>query len=325
MTSAAEIISMNDGADRHSLKRPRALRPGDHVAVLSVSSPADQSLLQIGLDALRFSGLLPIVYPSALDTGSWREYLAGDDALRAADLRQALLDPTIAGVIFATGGSGAGRTLEAMNWSGISEVQPKVVAGYSDVTAILEAVAVKLGWASLLSPMVVTDGQAQHYSFTSFIRVLMQPERAQLLHFEDAQTVNPGIARGITIGGNLCLLTTTQGTDTSKPARGGILLMEDIDEPDFKIDRMLTQLRRSGYFDGVAGIITGTFDRCASREIVQAILEERLADLGVPMITWANIGHGGRFQTFPVGVAAELDAGARTLRFLEPPLIPVGD
>lgn len=111
-----------------SLARPRALRPGDRVAVLSTSSPADQDALAIGLDALRFAGLDPVVYPSARDQGTMRPYLAGDDQMRVADLRAALTDPSIAGIIFATGGSGAQRTLEAMDLDAISGLAPKVLA-----------------------------------------------------------------------------------------------------------------------------------------------------------------------------------------------------
>jgi muramoyltetrapeptide carboxypeptidase len=140
------------------IARPPALRPGDRVAVLSVSSPAPPAELAVGLDVLRFAGLEPVLYPSAHDQGSVRRYLAGDDRMRTADLRAALTDPGIAGIVFATGGSGAQRTLEAMDWDGIAGLRPKVLAGYSDVTAVLEAAASKLGWASVLSPMVVSSG-----------------------------------------------------------------------------------------------------------------------------------------------------------------------
>jgi muramoyltetrapeptide carboxypeptidase len=132
----------------------------------------------------------------------------------------------------------------------------------------------------------------------------------------------PGVARGVTMGGTLTLLTSSLGTGTSWPARGGIVLIEDVDEEDYRVDRMLTQLRRSGYLDGASGLIAGGFTGCGPAENIQAILAERLAGLGVPMIAWANIGHGGHFQTFPIGVAAEFDAGARTLCLLDPPLLP---
>ena len=303
-----------------SLARPPALRPGDRVAVLSISSPADQTDLAVGLDTLRFAGIEPVVYPSARDNGSMRPYLAGDDAMRVGDLHAALTDPSIAGIIFATGGSGSQRTLEAFDFSGIAGQPPKVLAGYSDVTGVLEAVGRKLGWASLMSPMVTSGGPTGHYSFASMLRALMHPERSTQISYPEATTLVGGVAAGRTMGGNLTLIAASIGTATSWPAEGGILLVEDIDEQEFRLDRMLTQLRRSGYLNGVAGVVAGTFVNCGSTELIQQILLERLGDLGVPMIAWANVGHGGYFQTFPIGVAADLDADAKTLLLLDPPL-----
>lgn len=306
-----------------SLTRPPALRPGDRVAVLCVSGPVTNvQALEAGLDTLRFAGLDPVPYPSAYAQGSTRPYLAGDDKLRAGDLTGALADPDIAGIIFAKGGYGAQRTLELVDWDSLrATAQPKVLAGFSDITAILEAVSVRLGWASLFAPTAGFAGDAAHYSFASLLRTLMRPAAATRLSFPGAITITGGTARGVTMGGTLALLTSSLGTDTSRnTARGGILLLEDVNEEDYRIDRMLTQLRRSGYLDGVSGIIAGTFTDCGPAEQVEAVLTERLADLAVPMIAWADIGHGGRFQTFPIGIAAELDATARTLTLDDPPL-----
>ncbi|MBO0776958.1 MAG: LD-carboxypeptidase, partial [Actinobacteria bacterium] len=269
-----------------------------------------------------FAGLEPVVCPTAADGGSLRRYLAGDDQLRARDLRAALTDPAIAGIIFACGGYGAQRTRAALDWDGLAGLPPKVLAGYSDVTAILEAVAARLGWASLHSPMVASASATAHYSFGSLLRTLMRPEQAMTIDYPNAVTLAGGTARGITLGGNLTLLTSSLATGTSLPARGAILLVEEEHEDDYRIDRMLTQLRRSGYLDGVAGIIGGTFTGCGEPAEIEAILAERLGDLEVPLIAWANVGHGGYFQTFPVGIAAELDAGARSLHLLDPPLLP---
>lgn len=316
------MMPSDAGTRSADLTRPPALRAGDRVAVLSVSSPAPPAQLEMGLDVLRFAGLDPVLYPSARDQGSMRRYLAGDDRMRAADLRAALSDPTIAGVVFAIGGSGAQRTLEAMDWDGLAGLPPKVLAGYSDVTAVLEAVASKLGWASLLSPNLVSSGAAIHYSFGSMLRSLMHPEQATEIRYQMATRLVGGTASGVTLGGNLTLLTSSLGTDTSWPARGGILLVEEKNEAEYRLDRMLTQLRRSGYLDGVAGIVAGTFTGCGEPAAVEEILAERLGGLGVPMIAWANVGHGGYFQAFPIGVAAELDADTATLRLLEPPLLP---
>ena len=189
-----------------SLARPRALKEGDRVAVICVSGPVEPEALNAGLDALRFAGLDPVTYPSAHDPGTMRPYLAGDDAMRAGDLRSALTEPGIAGILFARGGSGAQRTLEAMDWDGLGPetgLPPKVVAGYSDVTALLEAVAVRLGWASVFGPMVAIREGASHYSFGSLLRTLMRPEQATLIRYPRAVTVVPGLARGVTTGGTL--------------------------------------------------------------------------------------------------------------------------
>ena len=193
-----------------SLVRPRALRPGDRLAVLCVSGPVDPEPLAAGLDALRFAGLDPVTYPSLTDPGTMRPYLAGDDAMRAGDLRAALTDPGIAGILFARGGYGAQRTLEAMDWDGLGPeagLPPKVLAGYSDVTAVLEAVAVRFGWASLFSPMAAIRGGAAHYSFGSLLRTLMRPDQAMTIRYPQAVTLVPGVARGVTTGGTLSLLT----------------------------------------------------------------------------------------------------------------------
>jgi len=305
-----------------SLARPRALKEGDRVAVLCVSGPADEQALETGLDMLRFAGLDPVTYPSARARHDQRDYLAGPDGLRVGDLRAALTDPSIAGIMFARGGTGAQRVLEVMNWDGLVGMPPKVLAGFSDVTAVLEAVAVRLGWASLFSPMIAVPGDEPHYSFGSLFRTLMHPAQATEIRYPQAVPVTPGTARGVTMGGTLCLLASSVGTDTSWPARGGILLLEDVNDMAYRIDGYLTQLRRSGYLDGVAGIVAGSFTNCGPRDLIQDILIERLGGLGVPMIAWANVGHGGRFQTFPVGIAAELDADAATLRLLVPPLGP---
>jgi muramoyltetrapeptide carboxypeptidase len=315
------VAGCGAGPDRPlSLVRPPALAPGDRVAVLSASGPASQAELAVGLDALRFAGLEPVVFPSATDDGSVRPYLAGDDKLRADDLCTALADPEIAGVIFATGGYGAQRTLAVIDWDSLTGLAPKALAGYSDVTAILEAFAARLGWASLHGPMVSSGGDTAHYSFGSLLRALMRPDQAMTTHYPDAITLAGGTARGLTMGGNLTLLSSSVGTDTSLPARGGILLIEEVHEEEYRVDRMLTQLRRCGYLDGVAGIIGGTFTDCGDRALIGEILAERLGDLGVPLVAWANVGHGGHQQAYPIGIAAELDADAHVLRLLDPPL-----
>lgn len=301
-----------------SLRRPSALRPGDRVALLAPSGRIQASSLDAAVGRLRAAGLEPVVYPSARARGDVRAYLAGTDEQRAADLVDALLDPSIRGILCGRGGYGAQRVLEHLDWSRLAEVEPTVVVGYSDVTALHEAVATQLGWASLHGPLVASNVPPDDVSWESLLTALMAPD-AFRLRFPSARALVGGRASGVTVGGNLAMLTSSLGTPTSRPARGGLLLLEDVGEDDYRVDRMLTQLRRSGYLAGVAGIVAGSWLDCPGAE---PVLTERLGDLGVPLLLGADVGHAGPNLTFPLGVEATLDADAGTVTLAEPPLVP---
>jgi muramoyltetrapeptide carboxypeptidase len=304
-----------------TLMRPPALKPGDTVAVICGSSPVDdQEHLESGLRALESVGLRAEVFGTARDTGSMYPYLAADDAQRVDDLTRALTDPRYAGVLLACGGYGMQRTLQFMDWSRVDASAPKVVVGYSDVTALLEAIAVKLGWVSLFGPMVACGGFWQgpeEYDFKELMKLLYTPKAVRELTFPDFRTVVPGSAQGLTLGGTATLIAANFGTDTSYPARDAILFLEDVDEFPFRLDRIITQIRRSSYLHGVAGILLGTFTECGDPEHTDRMLAERLGDLGVPVLAGANIGHNTQMQTYPIGVQARLDADRGTLTFLD--------
>lgn len=311
-----------------TLLRPPALKPGDTVAVICASSPVDnQEHLESGLRALESVGLVPEVMGTARDAGSMYDYLASDDAHRVADLTRALSDPRYAAVFLACGGYGAQRTLQFMDWSKVDASAPKVVVGYSDVTALLEAIAVKLGWVSLFGPMVACGGFWQgpdEYDFKELMRLVFTPEKIKELNFPGSRTVVPGTAEGLTLGGTATLIAANFGTDTSYPARGAIVFLEDVDEFPFRLDRILTQIRRSSYLEGVAGIVLGTFTECGDPAHVDRLLAERFGDLGVPVLAGVNIGHNAQMQTYPIGVHARLDADRGTLTFLGDVLVTAG-
>jgi muramoyltetrapeptide carboxypeptidase len=307
---------------RTALRRPRRLRAGDRVALLTPSSPSNVERIDEGIDVLRFCGLEAVELPSARARASAHPFLAGTDEERAKDLRAALLDDSIAGVLTVGGGYGSQRMLEVMDWTGLDEVEPKVVVGYSDVTGLLEAMASRLGWSSVMGPMVSEGEFRESYSFASLWRCLASPERYDCLEFRDAQTLVGGVAEGLTAGGNLSLLTGSVGTTSAWTPPGAIILLEDENEDAPRTDIMLTHLRRSGYFANAAAVVAGKFTNPgeSTDDEVQAVVDDRLGDLGIPVITNANIGHGGHVQTWPIGVPARVDADARTVRFLEPPL-----
>lgn len=306
---------------RATLRRPPRLRPGDRVALLTPSSPSNIERIDEGIDVLRFCGLEPVEFPTARARATQQPFLAATDEDRATDLRAALLDDSIAGVLTVGGGYGSQRMLEMFDWTALDAVAPKVVVGYSDVTGLLEALASRLGWSSVMGPMVSEGEFRESYSFSSLWSCLASPDRYGPLSFPKGRTLTGGTAEGLTAGGNLSLLTGSVGTSTTWTPPSGIVLVEDEQEDPPRTDIMLTHLRRAGFFDRAAAVVAGTFTNSGDDDGIRAVLDDRLGDLGIPVITGANLGHGGHVQTWPIGVRARLDADARTVTLLEPPLV----
>ena len=152
---------------------------------------------------------------------------------------------------------------------------------------------------------------ADEYDFKELMKVLYEPSSVRQLTFPGSRALVPGVAEGLTLGGTATLLAANFGTDTSYPVRDGILFLEDVDELPFRIDRILTQIRRAkAYLEGVRGIILGTFTECGDPEHIDALLAERFGDLGVPVLAGVNIGHNCEMQTYPVGVRARQGPGS---------------
>ncbi|MFJ4851232.1 MULTISPECIES: LD-carboxypeptidase [unclassified Streptomyces] len=304
------------------LVRPRRLVPGDRVAVVAPSGPVPAERLEAGLAVLRDWGLDPVVAPHVLDRRPGFPYLAGEDAARAEDLQQAWCDPGVAAVLCARGGYGVQRMTDLLDWDALRAAGPKVLLGFSDITALHEAFALRLGLATLHGTMVAAQAFIKDEPTRDHLRAtLFAPETVRVLGSADACTLVPGTARGITVGGCLSLLAAGIGTpDGRSELTGGILLLEDIGEEPYRIDRMLTQLLRSGLLDGLAGIALGSWQDCGPYERVREVLRDRLGGLGVPVVEELGFGHGDRSLTVPLGVPAVLDADAGTLTLEVPAL-----
>jgi muramoyltetrapeptide carboxypeptidase len=306
-----------------SLVRPRRLRAGDRVAIVAPSGPIPEDRLQAGLDILRGWDLDPVVAPHVKDTHPVLDYLAGTDEARARDLTEAWCDPGIAAVLCARGGYGAQRMVDLLDWTAIRAAGPKVLVGYSDITALHEAFAVRMGLATLHGPMpaagaFVTNTRTQE----SLRATLFEPESVRSLGLETAGALVPGRARGVTLGGCASLLAADLGTPHARPsARGGLLLLEEVGEEPYRLDRILTQLLRSGRLDGVAGIGLGSWEECGPYEEVRALLADRLGGLGVPVLERMGFGHQDDAPTIPFGIPGVLDADAGTLTLDVPALI----
>ncbi|GGS42200.1 LD-carboxypeptidase [Streptomyces griseoviridis] len=305
----------------NDLTRPRRLAPGARVAVVAPSGPVPEERLQAGLDVLRGWDLDPVVAAHALDRHGTFGYLAGTDADRAADLQAAWCDPAVDAVLCARGGYGAQRVVDLLDWDALRAAGPKVLVGFSDITALHEAFAVRLGLVTLHGPMAagvdfLKNARAQEHLKAT----LFAPETVRTLTSGGAALV-PGRARGVTLGGCLSLLAADLGTPHARPgARGGLLCLEDVGEETYRLDRCLTQLLRAGWLDGVRGVLLGSWEDCGTPDRVRALLADRLGGLGVPVAEEFGFGHCAGALTVPFGVSAELDADAGTLTLDEPAL-----
>ncbi len=301
------------------LDRPRRLARGDRVAVVATSGPLDPQRLARGVATLESWGLEVVVGEHALQA---RRHLAGPDEHRAADLQRAWCDPAVRAVLCARGGSGAARLADRLDWAAMREAGPRVLVGSSDVTVLHQAVANRLGLATLFGPMVATEvfaGGSPDAATVEHLRAtLFEPQRVRALASGGLRCEVPGRARGVLVGGTLALLANTVGTPDERRAGGGLLVLEDVAEPAYRIDSMLTQLLRTGWFDDVAGVVLGSWTDCGAAAVDTVV--ERLAPLGVPLATGLAFGHDAPQLTLPLGVEAELDTDAGTLAVRQPAL-----
>ncbi|MDH2392005.1 LD-carboxypeptidase [Streptomyces sp. HNM0663] len=305
------------------LARPRRLRPGDRVAVVAPAGPVPEEQLEAGLGILRDWGLDPVTPPHVRRRHPDLPYLADADAVRARELTEAWCEKSVTAVLCARGGYGAARTAELVDWTAVRAAGPKVFVGYSDITTLHEAFAQRMGLATLHGPMVGSPGFIGDPPSREQLRAtLFEPESVRVLGLDTARTLVPGRAAGITFGGCLTLLAADVGTPHARrAAHGGLLLIEDVGEEDYRIDRALTQLLRAGTLDGVMGVALGSWAQCGPYDRVRAVLRDRLGGLGVPVVEELGFGHGSPALTVPLGVRAVLDADAGTLTLDEPALL----
>ena len=295
--------------------RPPVLRPGDTVMLVSPAGPTRPERVARGIELLTGWGLRPVPAPHAY---ARQGYLAGGDELRAADLNAAFADPEVRGVICTRGGYGAQRVVDLIDMAAVRR-DPKVVAGFSDITALQFALWRGARLASVHGPGAAwLDERTPLGSAQSLHAALMttEPVTVAAVPAEETYPVRvPGRATGRLLGGNLCLITASIGTPDMPDLTGAVLLVEEVQEPPYKIDRMLTQLRRCGALADLAGVAVGQFTECADGWDTTAVdvLTDRLGDLGVPVLGGLPIGHGVGQLTVPVGTEATLDADAGTL------------
>jgi muramoyltetrapeptide carboxypeptidase len=305
------------------------LRRGDTVGLVKPAGfLADDLEFQLVMEAVRAMGLVP--QPSA-HLRSRFGYLAGQDKDRAADLNAMYGDESVRAVFAVRGGWGSARLLPYLDFD-LIRANPKLLVGFSDITTLHLAFAARAGFPTIHGPNAGSSWSK--LSWDSFRRLAFDAETPLYRNpaaTEDrlvqrqwrTQTITPGKARGRLLGGNLTVLTSLLGTPYLPSFDGAILFLEEVDEAEYRIDRMLTQLALAGVLRRVAGVVFGQCTNCRATGpsiggfTLAELLRQHLQPLGVPAYQGALFGHVENQFSIPVGVRAEIDASSGTIRILD--------
>lgn len=244
-------------------------------------------------------------------------YLAGTDEQRAADFNRALHDDSIDAIWCVRGGYGAARLLPHLDFAALRS-NPRPVIGFSDITALHAAIHSECGIVSYHGP--TARGEMSDFSRESFERALIEQTDSCGVAAE-GRPLREGKARGRLAGGNLALVTSLIGTPWSVDFEGAILVLEDIDEAVYRVDRMLTQLVLSGELAKCAALVTGDFkppegETAENNRLIDEVIFEAADAAGIPCLAGVPVGHIADQWTLPLGAIAEVDVGERRLRIL---------
>jgi muramoyltetrapeptide carboxypeptidase len=299
-----------------AFQAPKGLAPGARVAVIAPASAFDRASFESGL------ALIGARYEVHHRPGIFERhrYLAGSDARRLAELTDALLDPTIRGVFCARGGYGATRLLAQLR--SLAPAAPKPLVGFSDITA-LHLWLQSLGCISIHGPVLTQLGALPEETRQRLFHLLESPSPAPALAATD--TFVPGLAEGPLLGGTLSVVTRLLGTPYLPDLEGAILLLEDVGERPYRLDRMWTHLELAGVLRRVRGIALGSFTHCEEKDAdyrAADVLRELAVATGVPCAAGFPVGHGAANEPVPLGARVRLDATARSLTFLEAAVTP---
>jgi muramoyltetrapeptide carboxypeptidase len=324
-TAGAALLTAAEPATAQAPKQilPPRLKPGDTVALITPSSyVSDPDELAF---AKRFCEFFQLKWKLGKNVGQRYGYLAGTAQQRVDDLHAAFSDPEVRAVFCIRGGYGSAQMLDRIDYALIRN-NPKIFLGYSDITALHTAIGQRTGLVTFHGPVSLshlTDWSQQHLRAALFASdpvgsVTNPPEPNPLRAGHTMRTVRGGRATGALAGGNLTLLSTTLGTPWGIETAGRILLMEDIGEDIYRIDRMFTQLRLAGKLQAAAGIVVGECKDCPppghdSAYSLGEVIDYLLGDLGIPVLYGLSFGHTIDQVTLPLGAQATLDADAQTL------------
>ncbi len=290
---------------------PKPLKAGDKVGIAAPAGPFEIDRFEKGLAVIGAMGFVPVVDD---DIYKRNRHLAGPDRHRARHLNHLFANDEIRVIFCARGGFGCLRVLPYLDYD-LIKAHPKTLVGFSDVTALLVTLVQRCGLVCLHGPVVTSMGGADKGSKTRLKQMLTADAPADLSPV-DPVVIRAGRARGVLTGGNLTTICHLVGTDFAPDFSGKIVLLEDVNEVPYRLDRMLTQMRLAGCFENIAGLVLGSFKDCGATEEITAVFEDVFADFKGPILGGFEIGHGKRNLALPVGVHAEIDTDQTKLRFV---------
>jgi muramoyltetrapeptide carboxypeptidase len=302
------------------MRKPRALSPGDRIAIVAPASTFKREEFDEGVAELRRLGFEPAYDDSVF---ARERYLAGSAETRARALRAAWLDPAIAGVIAVRGGYGSAQVLPLLDPE-LARRAAKPFIGYSDLTAVLTFLTVHCDLVAFHGPMLAgrLARGSEAYDRASLLTAVSRREPMGELSPEGLESLRPGEARGRLYGGTITQLLASFGTPFAfTPPGGSILFLEEVGERPYRLDRMITQLQQSGTLARAAGVVLGELPGCdepGGQPSARAIMRELFADFPGPVVIGFPSGHTVRpAMTIPLGVECRVVSGVRSALVVE--------
>jgi muramoyltetrapeptide carboxypeptidase len=303
------------------MRKPRALRPGDRVAVVATASPFARDEFDAGLSELRALGFEPTYEESVFER---QAYLAGPAAVRASVWIRAWTDPSIAALIAVRGGYGSVQILPRLAELSFHDLPPKAFIGYSDNTSILSWLTTRKGIVTIHGPMIekrLAHGEAG-YDRDTFLRCVCRPEPMGEISHSQTETLRAGECAGVLVGGTLTQLVGSLGTPyTFDPPADCVLFLDEVAERPYRLDRLLMQLKLSGLLRRASGVVFGELPNCdepGGGVDARTVVRDVLADFPGPVLFGLPSGHtAGATLTLPFGVRARVVATSRPVLVIE--------
>ena len=295
---------------KETIQLPSRLKSGDKIGIAAPAGPFDRETFLRGIHIFEEKGLEVFLPDGLLDATG---YLAGSDKHRAQLVNQLFADNSIDAIICARGGYGSLRILSLLDYNIIAE-NPKVFIGFSDISALLTVFFDRCGLVTFHGPVVTSLADANEFTIRSLFQTITSDGKLAI-EVPNGITINPGTGSGILVGGNLATLCHLAGTPFAPSFRNKILFLEDRAEAPYKIDRMLMQMRLADCFEGLAGLVLGSFEDCGPVEGIVKIVKDIFGDFQIPIVAGLDAGHSGTNLTLPIGIEATLDADRQLLSY----------